>query len=133
MRIGELADRLALNPKTIRYYEQVGLMPTPQRTANGYRLYQESDAERLTFIRTAQRLGLGLDDIREVLAFRDRGQAPCGHVRALIADQADQLDRRIAELQDLRGQLRDLQNRAADLPDAVEGYCHLIERHHTNP
>lgn len=59
MRIGQLAGRFDLNPKTIRFYESIGLLPEPVRTSGGYRLYGDSDAERLQFIRTAQRLGPG--------------------------------------------------------------------------
>src|SRR3546814_457103 len=81
MRIGELAARLAINTKTIRYYEGIGLLPPPDRTASGYRAYDEDDVERLTFIKTAQRLGITLDEIREILAFRERGERPCEYVR----------------------------------------------------
>ncbi|MFB7116162.1 MerR family DNA-binding protein [Streptomyces sp. NPDC056291] len=57
---------------------------SPERTPSGYRVYTDADAERLRFIKSAQRLGLSLDDIREILAFRDRGELPCGHVRHLV-------------------------------------------------
>ena len=67
MRIGELADRLGVTTKSIRFYESIGLLPDPARTASGYRDYAEADAERLTFIKTAQRLGLSLDEIREIM------------------------------------------------------------------
>ncbi len=72
MRIGELARLADVNPKTVRYYESVGLLPPPKRAPNQYRLYDESDLNRLVFVRTAQRLGLGLNDVREILAFRER-------------------------------------------------------------
>lgn len=81
MRIGELAARLGLNTRTIRYYESIALLPEPERTASGYRTYDEADVERLAFIKSAQRLGLALDEIREVLALRERGVTPCGYVR----------------------------------------------------
>src|SRR5690606_16567547 len=73
MRIGELAERLGVNPKTIRYYESIGLLSPPERTPAGYRIYGEDALERLTFIKTAQRLGITLDETREILALRDRG------------------------------------------------------------
>ncbi|MDP8978120.1 MAG: heavy metal-responsive transcriptional regulator [Actinomycetota bacterium] len=129
MRIGQLADRLGLNPRTIRYYESIGLLPEPARTAGGYRLYGEADAERLTFIRTAQRLGLTLDDIGEILAFRERGQAPCGYVVDLLQRHARELDQRIAELQGLRDELDQLVVRAEDLPEGAGTYCGVIEHH----
>jgi len=81
MRIGELAGELGLNPRTIRYYEGIGLLPQPDRTGGNYRAYGREDWERLQFIKAAQRLGLTLDEIREVLAFAERGEPPCGFVR----------------------------------------------------
>ena len=74
MRIGELAGRLGVNPKTIRYYESIGLLPDPGRTPSGYRVYDEDAVDRLRFIRTAQRLGVTLDEVKEILGFRERGE-----------------------------------------------------------
>lgn len=127
MRIGQLADRLGLNTKTIRYYESIDLLPEPERTAGGYRLYTETDVERLAFIRTAQRLGLTLDDIREILAFHEQGQAPCGYVIDLLQRHARELDQRIAEMEGLRHELDQLVARAEDLPDSAGTYCRVIE------
>lgn len=131
MRIGELASRLGLNPRTIRFYEATGLLPEPERTPAGYRVYSSADTERLTFIKTAQRLGLTLDDIREILAFRDRGQTPCGHVRQLLTRHVADLTARISELQQLRAQLVELEARSNELADASDGYCAIIA--HTHP
>jgi len=75
-RIGELAAELGLNPKTIRYYEDIGLMPEPPRTAAGYRLYGEVDRERLEFILKARAIGLTLEEIHQILALRSQGQPP---------------------------------------------------------
>ena len=85
MQIGELGEQLGVNPKTIRYYESIGLLPEPARSSSGYRVYDETDAERLGFIRAAQRRGLALDEVREILALRDGGQAPCDYVRTVIS------------------------------------------------
>jgi DNA-binding transcriptional MerR regulator len=74
MRIGEAADRVGVNPETIRFYESIGVLPEPPRTPTGYRGYDDEHVERLHFIRSAQRRGLKLEDIAEVLAFRDRGE-----------------------------------------------------------
>ena len=127
MQIGQLADRLGLNTKTIRYYESIGLLPEPARTASGYRLYAETDAERLAFIRTAQRLGLTLDDIREILAFREQGKAPCGHVIELLQQHAQDLDRRIDDMLALRHELMELVAQAENLPEDRAHYCRVIE------
>jgi DNA-binding transcriptional MerR regulator len=102
MRIGELAARLGLNPRTIRFYEEIGVLPEPERRPSGYREYEEADEERLRFIRSAQSLGLSLDDIREILALKDRGEAPCPYVREVIDREASAIDERIRELQHVR-------------------------------
>ena len=96
-------------PRTIRYYERIGLLPDPDRTGANYRIYAPGDADRLAFIKTAQRLGLSLDEIREILAFRDRGEAPCGYVRQVLRRQVDTVDDRIAELRALRRELVSLE------------------------
>ena len=78
MLIGELAKEMGVNPKTIRFYEEIGLMPAPDRTPSGYRQFSDDDLERLRFIRSAQRLNLRLPEIQEILALRERGRRPCG-------------------------------------------------------
>lgn len=127
MRIGELAQRLGINTKTIRYYESIGLVPEPERTASGYRVYAEDDVERLKFIKSAQRLGLALDEVREILALRERGEAPCNYVRGLISEEVADIDRRLEELRGLRQELVALERRAQDSPRPNGTICGLIE------
>ena len=127
MRIGQLADAVGINPRTIRFYEDIGLLPEPQRLPSGYRDYTEEDRARLIFVRTAQRLGLPLADITEIMAFKERGEAPCGYVRSVLARQLSELDERILELVALREQLRALQAIADDLPAPDDCYCSVIE------
>ncbi|UUV35856.1 heavy metal-responsive transcriptional regulator [Amycolatopsis roodepoortensis] len=98
MRIGELARTAAVSTKTIRYYEQAGLLPEPPRTSSGYRDYDPGAANRLEFIRTAQTAGLSLAEIRDILAIRDTGQAPCERVGELIDRHLGNVRRRIADL-----------------------------------
>ncbi|MER5536731.1 heavy metal-responsive transcriptional regulator [Streptomyces mirabilis] len=112
MRIGELATTSGVPAKTIRFYEQAGLMPEPPRTTGGYRDYSSDAATRLTFIRDAQRAGLTLAEIRSVLALRDNGQAPCNHVGNLIHQHLDDINRRLAELRKTRSALKELAQRA---------------------
>ena len=127
MKIGELAEAVGVTTKTIRFYESFGLLPEPPRTASGYRSYEDADVERLRFIRTAQRLGLSLDEIREIIAFRDRGERPCGYVAGVLDRQVRGLDRRIEEMRQLRNELRQLQSKAAREPNAEGAYCGVIE------
>ena len=133
MRIGELAEQHGVTTKTVRFYEASGLLPAPARTPSGYRSYDDEDARRLAFIKTAQRLGLSLDEIKEILAFRDRGERPCRHVAGVLERQVQDLDRRIGEMRSLRDELQELQSRAAaqEAGGGPDGdYCGVIEHVH---
>ncbi len=81
MTIGEAARRAAVNARTLRYYERIGVLVPSARTSARYRLYTSGDLARLRFIRRAQRLGLSLAEIAAVLAVCDAGRAPCRHVQ----------------------------------------------------
>jgi MerR family copper efflux transcriptional regulator len=129
MRIGELAEQAGISTKAIRYYEQIGILTPPARTAAGYRTYDETALGRLGFVRAAQALGLTLGEIRRIIAFRDDGAAPCAHVTALLQRHTADLDARIRELHALRGELRQLAERATTLdPEQCppERICHII-------
>ena len=117
--IGELAHAAGINPRTLRYYERIGLLSPSGRSGAGYRLYTEQDARRLAFIRRAQHLGLSLRAIAEILAVRDTGAAPCRHVRALAEAKVAEIDERIATLRQLRAELIQLAARA----ETVEPNC----------
>lgn len=130
MRIGELAGQLGVTTKAIRFYERIGLLPDPARTSSGYRSYEETDVERLVFIKTAQRLGLTLDEIKEIIAFRDRGEQPCGYVADVLQRQVTDLDARIREMRALRDELCRLQARAAQGMTAEGKFCGVIEHPH---
>ena len=127
MRIGELAERVGVNPKTIRYYEGIGLLPDPERLPSGYREYTDDDSDRLRFIRAAQRLGLSLSEIAEILAFRERAERPCDYVLRVLDRQVADLDRRMAEMAQLRQELIDLKAQADRLPSDPSCYCAVIE------
>jgi DNA-binding transcriptional MerR regulator len=127
VRIGELAARVGVNPKTVRYYEGIELLPEPPRTPSGYRDYGEQDVARLVFIKTAQRLNVSLDEIREILRIGERGERPCDYVLTVLTRQVAELDDRIAEMQRLRTHLVDLQQRAESIPEEAPSFCRLIE------
>ncbi len=129
MRIGELAQRAGTTAKTLRFYEQAGLLPEPERTRSGYRDYDEGVLDRLAFVKAAQAAGLTLAKIREVIAVRDDTGPPCEHVAALLDAHAADLDARIAELTALRDDVRRLRERARYLDPAAcgaDGVCHVI-------
>ena len=125
--IGEVARRVGVNAKTIRYYEDIGLIPEPARRPSGYRVYGPADIDRIAFIRRAQRFGLSLDEIREVLDYREKGQRPCPFVLDAVRRHAAEVDQRIAELTHLRAELGDLIDRAEDDTQAPGRYCHLLD------
>jgi DNA-binding transcriptional MerR regulator len=76
--IGQLSERVGVSTKTIRYYEEVGLLPRASRSEGGYRLYSVEDEGRLQFVASARRVGFALGEIKEMLALRERGRPPCG-------------------------------------------------------
>src|SRR5437867_8880142 len=108
IQIGELAAELGLNPKTIRYYEEIGLLPSPQRSPSSYRLYDNADRERLRFILKAKAVGLTLGEIGDILSLRDRGQQPCEHVVGLLDQQVAAVDEQLRALKEFRTELADL-------------------------
>jgi DNA-binding transcriptional MerR regulator len=108
LRVAELADAVGLTPDTIRYYERAGLLPPPARTATGYRAYDAGAVDRLQFIQGAQRLGLKLRDIRDLLAIRDTGVCPCEPAEQLLRRRLAELDAEMARLAALRAQMVDM-------------------------
>lgn len=111
LTIGELAKRVDIGAKTLRYYEDVGLLPAPPRSVGGYRLYSEVDVRRAGLVRRAKALGMGLAEIRELVEFASTGT--CGAFQGKLLDlvcqkQAD-VDHRIADLQRLKEDLRGLE------------------------
>ena len=108
MRIGELARSVQTRVDTIRFYERVGLLPKPGRTASNYRSYSDVHAERLAFIRRCRRLGMSLDEIRELLTFCDEPNRKCGAVNELVDRHIIEVESRIVELQKLARELRRL-------------------------
>lgn len=107
MRIGETAEAAGMTAKTLRFYEDRGLLPMAERATNGYRDYGQDALSRLDFIRRARIAGLTLAQIQDILRVRDSGQTPCIHVRDLLAERLSELDIRIAELTTLRSIVAD--------------------------
>jgi len=113
MQIGTAAERSGVPAKTIRYYESVGLIDQAGRTAGGYRVYGERDVETLRFIQRARGLGFSVSDVATLLdLWRDKARASA-QVKALAKKHLQEIDRKIAELEGMRGTL-----------------VHLVERCH---
>ena len=106
--IGELAEQTETNPKTIRYYEAIGVLPAPERGENRYRLYTQGAIRLLQFIKKAQGLGFTLSEIKAVVDVRREGRAPCIHVRALLERRIADLDRQLTDMLGLRRKLKRL-------------------------
>ena len=129
--VGQLARQADVKSDTVRFYEQAGLLPRPERTAAGYRAYPPDAANRLRFIRQAQALGLSLDEIKRVLRMRDSGKLPCDFVIELAQRRLREVERELAGLEGVRDSLRRYVRhwqRTAN-PDvcAAAQFCNLIE------
>ena len=114
MRIGELAEAAGTTTKTLRFYEEQGVLPAAERTPSGYRDYTPEAVARVDFVHRGQAAGLLLAQIKQILDIRDRGQAPCGHVRDLLDARLADIDRQIADLVALRDNVGALRDAAAD-------------------
>ena len=129
LRAGELARQAGVSTDTLRHYERRGLLPAPQRAANGYRQYSASSLDRVRLIRRALAIGFTIDELAVILKERDRGQAPCRKVRALAEAKLDEIETRLREMRsvrdDLRAVLRDWDSRLETTP--ASGRAGLLE------
>jgi DNA-binding transcriptional MerR regulator len=121
LRTSDLGARVGLSPATVRYYESLGLLPAPERSEGGYRLYHEGEVDRLRFIKGAQRFGLRLREIRELLEVRDRGACPCGHTQTLVTRRIAEVEQEISRLQALHKELMDMEARHPKEPRPHRG------------
>ncbi|WP_071516037.1 heavy metal-responsive transcriptional regulator [Geitlerinema sp. PCC 9228] len=109
LKIGEVSRQSGISIKTIRYYEQLGLLvPTVWRSPARYRLFHPQVLQRLAFIKQAQSLGLSLKEITEILQVYDRGELPCGEIKQHLEQKLEAIDQQMAALQRLRQQLTNL-------------------------
>lgn len=106
LTIGTLARRTGTKVQTIRYYEQIGLMPEPGRTAGGQRRYGDGELNRLAFIRHARQLGFTLEAIRELLDLSDHPEKSCQEADQIARRQLRQVEQRMARLEALRTELQ---------------------------
>jgi MerR family mercuric resistance operon transcriptional regulator len=109
LTIGGLSTRAEINIETIRYYERVGLLPAPRRTAGGHRLYGPEHVKRLTFVRRARELGFTLEEIRALLRLADEEHPSCSKVRIVAS----------GHLQDVRAKIADLKRMERVLSETV--------------
>ena len=108
MRSGQLAHLTGVSTDTLRHYEGLGLLPLPQRTAGNYRDYSPASQQRVELIQRALTIGFSLSELKTILAVRDRGGAPCRHVRALMHSKIRAVGEQIRNLVSLRVELNRL-------------------------
>jgi MerR family transcriptional regulator, copper efflux regulator len=105
MKIGQLSAQSKVPIKTIRYYEEIGLLPTPDRNEGNFRLFSSENVARLLFIKRLQSLGLSLQEVKECLTVFDRGELPCADLQAKLRQHVEAIDLQIQDMMALRQQL----------------------------
>lgn len=128
--IGELAERAGVSTPTIRYYESLGLLEPPARSASGYRRYSTEAVETVRFVKKAQTLGFSLDEVGEILKRSRSGEVPCSHVVSLGHQHLAAVDEKIRQLQAFRDQfsaeLARWDGQATQDAGTCGGLCQLI-------
>ena len=127
--VSELAVELGVNPRTVRYYERIGLVKAPIRTMSGYRRYGPAERDRLRFILKAKAIGLALTEIQDILSLRDTGVMPCAHVLGLVDEKLQEVDRHVQSLLDFREELVSLRREAVTHTSGSGCVCGLLEDH----
>lgn len=131
-KVGELAERAGVGVQTLHYYERLGLLPRPDRSASNYRLYPADALRRVQFIKKAQSLGFTLEEIKEILRLREQGRAPCRCVADVGKKHLQELDARIAALQEFRRELAAVvpkwEKETSRQRKCAGEFCDLIER-----
>ena len=125
MTIGQLSKAVNVPTSTVRYYERTGLLNPTARTDGNYRMYGSEALERLRFIRAAQGVGFTLEDVSELLQFRNDDADPCGEVQGIIGERLVELDERIADMRHLRTVMKSYLKRCR--ADHEDGHCEVID------
>ena len=130
LKIGEVAKLSGVGIEALRFYEKSGLLDRPGRTFSGYRMYDESVLERLSFIKKAQLLGFTLDEIRELIDHKRHGENPCEHVRAKVKSRLSDLSERIEQMIQYRDELAEALKEWEKIGESSGHVCGLIEASH---
>ncbi|HYA79942.1 MAG TPA: helix-turn-helix domain-containing protein [Methylocystis sp.] len=124
MNIGELARATGAKPETIRYYERIGLLPRPPRTAGNYRDYSAAHVSRLAFSRRARELGFSIEQVRALLDLADHKEQSCKAVDAIAREHLAEVNRKLADLDALR---RELQSVLGQCGHGTIAECRILE------
>lgn len=131
LKIGTLCAESGVSIKTIRYYEQLGLIRAAERTEGGFRLFTPDTLSRLAFIKRGQNLGLSLQEIGRILSIRDRGEMPCLAVKHILNNKIAEIAERLTDLQQLQTELQELltENRLPPASNTV--ICPILQPNKT--
>ena len=113
MKIGELSAQTDCKIETIRYYEKIGLLPEPSRSASGYREYDDDHLKRLSFVRRCRELGFTIDEIRGLLELVDGGDYTCSDVKQITLEHVNSIRQKIADLKKLEKTLSGIASQCA--------------------
>ena len=130
LKIGEVAKLSGVGIEALRFYEKNGLLDRPGRTYSGYRMYDLSVLERLSFIKKAQLLGFTLDEIRELIDHKRHGENPCEHVRTKVKTRLTDLSERIEQMIQYRDELAEALEEWEKIGESSGHVCGLIESSH---
>lgn len=128
-RVSELAAEFGIRPRTIRYYDRVGLLVPARRTPAGYRIYGTGGRDRLRFILKAKASGLTLAEIRELLSLRQRGIEPCDRLVAVVDEKLRELKRQMRSLRGFGKELAKIRREALERQPREACVCSVIEHH----
>jgi DNA-binding transcriptional MerR regulator len=132
LKVGAVAKAAGVGVQTLHYYERLGLLPKPERSAANYRLYSPEAVRRVRFIKKAQALGMTLDEIKQILDLKDRGRAPCHKVVELAEKHFADIDARLTQLRafrrELGQELTNWQKENTTTRKCAGEFCDLIER-----
>jgi DNA-binding transcriptional MerR regulator len=126
-QVGEVSRTLGINPQTLYFYERIGLIPPPERTAAGYRLFSQSDMERLAFIVQVKALGLSLDEIKDIVALKDGRSLTCQAVHERLCKKLNEIEQQIQQLQALHNQLTLLVKYCAQNLEVTDRECIVLD------
>lgn len=127
-QIGTIAKESGVSIKTIRYYEELGLLKASGRTEGGFRLFESDVLSRLNFIKRAQSLGLSLLEIKDFLGVYDRGELPCDHIEQKLQDKVAQIDKQIQELKTFKQELQVLLAKWQPVSSQPDKICPNVQR-----
>ncbi len=130
LKIGEVSKRSGIGIEALRFYEKSGLLDRPGRSYSGYRLYDEDVLERLAFIKQAQVLGFALNEIKEIIAHKQKGVSPCLEVREIVRTRLKELDERIEQMRRYRKELAAVLTDWDETGESEGHVCGLIESSH---